>query len=239
MSLTPLTAKKEGLALVNPLTAAVEGLRVHTDDDYREADELLGRIRAGRRKWTLRLSEVLDPAKAAVVAAKKALASVQTLHEEFDEPLATLESAVKDKMRLFKLEEARQAQAAEVERTRAKHAAEAAIAAKAFAEAKAKTAPMRQRLAEQREALEQQAAEQEAAPAPAAVKGAMSAARHVQKVRVLHWGLLGTSVTEGPVPETVLSANLQLLLAFFKAHPDYSPADFGCELYDDVVIAGR
>lgn len=239
MSLTPLTAKKEGLALVNPLTAAVEGLRVRTDDDYREADELLGRIRAGRRKWALRLSEVLDPAKAAVTAAKKALQSVQTLHEEFDAPLATLESAVKDKMRLFKLEEARQLQAAEAERVQEAQRLRLEAEKKQAAEAKAKTAPMRQRLAEQREALEQQAAEQEAAPAPAAVKGAMSAARHVQKVRVLLLGELGQAVSRGYLPESVISVNLSVLLAYFKAHPELHPANFGCELYDDVVIAGR
>ncbi len=232
--------ERKGLALISSLQGEVEALQVKTAHDYLTADELLGRVRSGRRKWLLEMAPIIDPAKETVAAAKKTLKGAEALFDKFDAPMSAMETGIKQEMREYKLEEQRQIQAAAEERDRAAMKLRQEAAQKALLEAKAKTNPMRERLAQARQALEQQATETEEQEAPAVIKGASSTSRKVKKWRITDFQTFVTAAGNGKVvPISMVIVNDFEMNALLRHDPATLASFPGVEVYDDVVIAGR
>lgn len=228
MALSPSIqkAKDDGLALIDPLRAEVEGMVIATEDQYLVADAMLGKIQAARKRWTARIGKIIDPLW-------EALKSGRELKNEVDKPLEALEGHVKQAMRTFKLAEQRRIQAAADEEARLRDEA----AAKEHAEEAAKTAPMKARLAAKRMELETQADAASEAQTPVIANA--SSTRKVKKWRVIDQSAFIIGVVERKIPAMALSIDTVSMNRLFRADPEAVAAYPGCEVYDDIDIVGR
>jgi hypothetical protein len=223
----------------------VKALEVTDEASYLEADEVLGRIRAARTKWRLRMSDILDPLKEAVQAAKRAMTGADGLYQEVDTPMAQMEVAVKGAMREYKIEEARRLQAVEEERQAKAAKALAEAKAKQEAAAKAKTVQMKAKLQEQAAQAERTAVAVAAPPLTAGpVKGAASTVRRVQKAVVQDTQAFIQAVASGRVPPVHDGAvfviiNHAAINKVFKSNPELVASWPGVVVEEDVIIAGR
>lgn len=225
--------KKEGQSLIHPIQAELDNLEVVDAESYAETDALLGRIQGARRKWSDRIEKIIRPIR-------DGLNELYALNREVDRPLEALEKGVKEKMRLFKVEEQRQLQAAQQERDaeaeRIRRQAEEAAAK----EANARTNAMRNRLAAKREELEQAAAEVEAQELPEAVRGQASSTRPVKKWKVTNLPKFLHAITDGKgIPIEMIILNVPTINKYFKEHPEQVAEWPGIEVFDDVQIIGR
>src|SRR5690348_7955651 len=160
-----------------PIIARAKALAVADAQSYAVADSFLSRLVDARKMAKARIGRILDPIK-------EALKEAQGLFKEIDSPLEQAEIVVRTRMRDFKLEEARQARLEEEKREAAAEELRRQAAAKALAEAKAKTAQMKEKLAAQRAELESKADVAAAAPMPVMVKAAGSTTRTVKVPQV-------------------------------------------------------
>lgn len=121
-----------------PTIARAKALAVEDAQSYAVADSFLSRLVDARKMAKARIGRILDPIK-------EALKEAQGLFKEIDSPLEQAEIVVRTRMRDFKLEEARQARIEEEKREAAAEELRRQAAAKALAEAKAKTAQMKEK----------------------------------------------------------------------------------------------
>lgn len=224
--------KQEGLKLVMPLTEAVQALTVADASGYQEADALLARVRTARKTWADKMEPIIRPIR-------QGLDNLYALNREVDKPLAQLEEMVKDEMKRFKLEEARQLRAADEEREKEQARIQAEIDAKAKAELSAKTKPMKERLAAARQALETKLEDTLLTPVQQPVRADSSSTRPVKKWRIKDLEAFVAGVVEGTVPLVYIHVNEVGMNRLFKDFPDSVKAMPGVEVYDDVQIVGR
>lgn len=228
-----LKARTEGLSLLQPLQPLVSALTVDDDESYLEADGLLGRIRSARGLWKVKMDPILTPAKVTVYEAKKTLDAAKALFNEVDNPMLELESVVKATMRDFKLREAAHQRLLEEQAAAEQRRFAAMAEEKRLKEEQATTAQMRARLATQRaDLLAMAGAVKEEAKAAPQVKGTSSAARRVQK-----WRVVDKAAVVKKLIELEMWGHLTLDLSTLTI-PQIQQLP-GIEVYTDITIAGR
>lgn len=212
-----------------PVVTQASALLIQTPQQYALADSLLSKIVTARKGIKTRLSKILDPLK-------EALKEMQGLMGEVDNPLATAEITVRERMKGFKMEELRQEQ----ERLRLKQAEEDRLRrearAKEEAAAKAKTDTMKKRLEAQAAELETKADLVDAAPITAPVKVAHSSTRTVKVAVVEDLGAVLQGVLAGEIPEEVVAVDLTRVRAYLKAQPLYVAKWPGIKIVDDIQV---
>lgn len=240
------STKKEIMLMLPPLRAEAHVLMVKTEGDYQKADGLLTRILTSKRWWLNGSTEPNSKWRgidAIIKPFREGLDGLYELKNEGLKPLEEMESAVKVKMRAFKVaegqrlaEEKRQQQVAAAKIQREIHE-------KQERENAAKTVKMRERLISERMELESKQKEvQKTTLAP--VKAARSSARTVKKPVIVDFavfaaGILALSQGEGGVPLDLITADLTRLARLYKDDPALVAQLPGVEIQDDVVIAGR
>lgn len=219
--------KAEAQRLTSPLAAAVGALQVTNNEEYQEADTLLARIRAARKTWGDRLEKIIRPIRTG-------LDEIYALNREGDKPLAALEDGVKHKMKVFKLEEQRQLQAAQNEQDRLNREADEA---RRRAEAAA-TPQLAGRLMNQAARAEQKA-QTVYLNTPLPVAAAQSTTRPVKGIRVKDPIKFHKGIAEGYIPLDVTEVRQGKLNTYLKEDPEGVECWPGIEVYDDVQIVGR
>lgn len=224
------------------LATEVEELAITDEDSYLYADGLLGRARQAKAMWT----PVWDRIQERVIKPQRAaLEGLYELNRDIEQPITRIEQAVKAKMKAFKLEEARQLQAAEDARQAAAQALIAEAQAKEAALQQAKTPAMRERL---RAAVDNLTTRTEAvlmAETAAPIRGESSNTRTTKKARIKSLEefigfLLDDSVY---LPSYSFKADLLIMLntaVQARYTKDKSVGILpGVETYDDIDIVGR
>lgn len=230
--------KQQGLEMIRPLSEDVDALVVTTQDEYLIADSLRHRVKSARKTWGERMEKIIRPIR-------QGLDEIYGLNREVDRPLEALEASITDKMKTFKIAEARQIRLAEEKKeAEAKRLREEADAKLRQAQ-QAKTPQMQGRLEAAAARAQQQAVAVAQEEMPAPVQGINSTTRPVQKVKVGNHLHFLQGVIDGYVPEDCLTdikvqAAIQTVLnRYFKDDPEGMKAWPGIEVYDDVQIVGR
>lgn len=225
--------RQHGLAVISPIKQRVTAMVVKTADDYEMASEALASIRQARKDWEGRLNPIIEPIRAS-------LDLLYGLRKDILTPLDELEGMVKERMKAFKLEEARQLQATKEAEEKERQRLEAEAQKKAQAEASAKTQAMRTKLANQRAELEQKLASAKHAPVAAPVKSSRSVARKVTKPVVKDKLALLAHVLANPDLCELIDVNSGQLYAYYQLEqPKVGPWLPGVEIEEDITIAGR
>ena len=234
---------------MSPVIKRAEALMVNDAQSYAIADTFLGKIVDARKSIKTRLGKFMNPLKEAVDKAKESYKQAQSFHAEVDSPLEQAELVVRDRMKQFKIEEARQARLEEQRREQEEQRLRAEAARAQQAEDKAKTQQMRDRLAAKRAELETQADLAQAAPAAVPVKAVGSTTRTVRIPTVVNKAMFIRALAAGevlvagvPMFETLLDIDQTALKQLFKAYPDKVAKWPGIESVDDIQIvhkAGR
>lgn len=234
-SKTLVQMRSEGLATVSPLNQDVQSLTITDDESYVAADRLLCRVIQAEAGWAAKIDKILGPIA-------QGLELLKGLRDDIAGPLKASRLAIKEKMKEYKLLEAKrlrdEAEAKEAEKRRlAKVAADAAKA-----EENAKTFQMKQKLALKRAEAEQQRAEIEAAPEakPVQIKGG-GAARTIIKWRVTDKAKFLAYVLENytELEALVLIDDGQMTAKRRLDKAQAGPWMPGVEVYEDISIAGR
>lgn len=237
---TLVKQRQQGLTILSPLKLAAKSLIVRTPEQYAEADSLLIRIKGAKKSWTERINPIIEPIRAG-------LDLLYGLRSDIVTPLEELEKQVKDSMKTFKVEEAKQLRMAEEVRAKELEDLRRAAIEKEAREAVARTKQLRERLAAQRAVLEQSLAtkEQEAPPEP--IKAAGSGTRTTKKWRLnpdnphAFFDLLEYLLLDSHEDLTALvEINSTQMDAFFRLEkPNVGEWLPGIEVFEDITIAGR
>lgn len=259
--------RAEGMALIAPLKPKVVALTITCDADYLMADHLLNDIKTKRAIWATKIDPIRDPILEAIEKLKLSLVGVKALDTEVDTPMAMLEGDVKEKMKDYKIEEARQIREARQLQDEAARKLREDAEKKRVQEEAARTPQMKAKLAQARADLETQAQIVEMpTQATTPVKAVSSTVRTVQKVRVhdvdaflsalAHYNpvagvykmklppmsliTLHTQRTGEQVAEGSALDKIEAEISkIFSTQPGVVTSWPGVELYDDVIIAGR
>lgn len=229
-------AQREMALVIPALTSEVVAITINTEDDYLQADVVLAKVRTAKKTWVDRLEAIIRPAR-------QSLDLLYDLNRDGVKPLEKLEGQLKTAMADYKTQERRQLEAAQRAKEEEDQRIADALQATQEAEAKARTAPMRAKLAAAREALEnqQQAAAEEPVSAP--VQANHSTTRAVKRIRPTDMGKILMAIIAGKVPYDVVQVNQVVLNSYLKITPEakYLPVTEwpGVEVYDDTQIVGR
>lgn len=218
LALLPPAAQKlkpQGLKMIPPLSQEVDALDIQSEQDYADADNLLGMIQAARTGWDNKLQPIIRPIS-------DGLQALYALSREIDRPLGSLEKIVKAKMQGWQLAKVQQRRLAEAETERLRVQAEAA-----------RTAPMKAKVEKKLELAV--AAVAEAAP----TKGEHSGVRMVKKYRIIDSAALLAGIVDGDVPSDVVEFDTVRLNHYFKHEPGLMKTWKGVEFYEEPDIYGR
>lgn len=208
-------------ALVPVLTAQFASLvgvgTIEDDEQYAQADKMLGQVVTARKSWSTRMEDIVRPIS-------DGLQRLYKLNREVNKPLEELENKIKRAMGEYKLAEARRIRE---ENDAKEHERQQLEARKAVL----KTPAAIERVQAQIEEVE--------AFEPVRVMGQHSAARPVQRVRVLDVQALCAAIGSGLVPVDCVEIRQPRLNAYLKDDADSVKEWPGIEVYDDVDIAAR
>lgn len=229
-----------------PVISRATALEVVDAQSYADADSLLGRVIAARKTLKERLGAFLNPLADAVKSAQTALKEAKGFHEEAESPLVQAEMVIRDKMKQYMLDEAKNAARREQEREAEAEKLREEADKKRLAEMKAKTQAMKDRLAAQRAELETKADLATAAPVMITPKTAHSTSRRVLSPQVVNMTvflralLAGEIQIGGTVPlETLLTVDMTALRALYKISPEAVAKWPGVEIKEDIQIVSR
>ncbi len=243
--MTPTTeiakqTKAEIQALSSPLLIRLQSLEIDDAESYRVADGMLVRVRDVRKAIMEKMSTILDPAKEAVDAAKRAYAASKAFSDELDAPLAQGEAQLRIQMKDYKNEERNKALEAEREAREKADKLQREADEKRRREQAAPTAKLREKLAQQRAELEDKA-DRAVASVPTVAKNQGSGTRVTRKYRVTDFEALVKAAMDpkSDVPMDVLAINKPLLDQYFRQAASAVEKWPGIEGYDDVTIVAR
>lgn len=231
-----LKAHQEMARAFPQLRDEVVSVQVTDEDSYLHADVVLAKVRSTRKAWNERMEAIIRPIRTG-------LDHIYALNRDVDRPMELLETQVKKAMGDYKTQETRRL----LDEQRAKDAEDQRIAEELArvqeAEAKARTAPMRAKLAAAREALENQQQIVAEEPVATPVQANHSTTRAVKKIRVTDLGKLLLAIVAKKVPMDVILVNQVMLNSYLKLGPDNRSLPVsewpGVETYDDTQIVGR
>lgn len=227
-----IKTKQDGLAVLTPLQSASVSLTIRTEADYQVADAMLAKVRTARKTWGDRMERIIRPMRTA-------LDEVYGLNRDVDRPLEAVETTIKQKMKVFKLEEQRViqetaiAQQAEADRLRREAEEKEALAAKA------KTAQMRGKLAAQQERLQERIIEVESQPIQAPVQANSSTTRPAKIIRVKDLLAFCGAIADGAIPHDIIEVKQGMLNKQYKDNPEEVAQWPGVTIEDDIQILGR
>jgi hypothetical protein len=223
------------VAVLPTLQQAVSTLVITNEQDYLEADALLGRIDQRRKAW----GGVWDRIQASTIKPlRSALDGLYELNRDIDQPLERLRDSVREAMRRYKVQELHRIEAAkrEQEREAARLQMEAEEAARK-AEA-ARTNALRARFEAQAEEKQERAMAVAAQAAPLPIVGASSTSRTAPKLQIKDLGMFLRHAADSPEMQAFITINVTGLNRQWKIDPDVELWP-GVEKVDDVTIVGR
>lgn len=225
---------KEGLQLVSPLQSQVNSVKVTTELEYMKADSLLTKIRIAKANWLNRINPIIEPSY-------KALQLLYKLRSDVVEPLEKYELSIKGKMKDFKLLEARIAREAEEKRQAEIRRIEEEERLRAEAEAKARTSPMKARLAEKRAELEAERLKLENTVAASPIQAAGSTPKATRKWKVVSITKLMEHLIENEDLTALVIVDQTQMNAYFKLEKPGVGKGWlpGIEVYDDIDITWK
>ena len=239
VSKTAITKARDlALVIVAEVTAITANLVVETEDQYHAADEILHRIKVTGKRLDQPFDEVIKPVRGG-------LDKVYALRRSIENPLLDLEVAIKEKMRVYKVNENERLRLVEVERARLQRVEEQRVYEEQRAE-------QNRRIAEAATQNDfQKAAEILATPVtvpeiaivapplPTPIRAASSSATKVKRVRVVDPDLFIHAVSLGLVPGYLLMIDHTALAHVLRDKPDEVALYPGVEVYEDFTISGR
>lgn len=228
----PTKVRTEGMQLITPLKAEAQELEVVDAESYLVADQLLHRIIGVRKTWKDRMEKIIRPQRQAIDA-------LYELNRDVDRPLEAQETAVRHKMKTFKLEEQRQIQAAEqAQRAEQERLQREAEEAQRKAE-RAATPQMAGRLRAKAEAFLEKAEEVAQEEAPTPVIAASSTTRPKKVVTLDSFEKVIMGIADGDIPLDCVEVNWKRIREYFKDDPAGVESWPGFKVIDDIQIVGR
>lgn len=224
--------KAEGLALVSPFKSDIEDLTIEGDEDYQKADYLLSRVGGAIKTWEAKMEKIIRPVRQGLDASYE-------LRREVLAPMQELDKMIREKMRVFKVEERRVLLLAENKRLAEEQRLKDEAAAKERAAQTAVTPQLRGRLAAQAERLTEQAHVVAAQETPAPVQAARSSERVPEKVRVHDLGLYIQGILDGTIEPEAVTVDQVWLNKQWKEKPEEVLTWPGVEKYEDLQIVRR
>lgn len=240
-ALAPAQQKTQGLVVAQVVSLKVEAdeLTITDDKSYEYADALLGRARNAVKIWEPIWERIQDRT---IKPQRQALESLYELNRDIEGPSLKIQQTLKEKMKVYKLAEARRIQKEQDDRDKeaARLIEEAKLKEKAIEEAK--TPAMRERL---RTALDDLTKKTEVvlmtAPSPK-VMGFSSGTRKVKKARVGNWEEFATFLLDDGgdivMRDTFLRAIDEMINSRYRTDKTIEGV-YGIEVYDDLDIVGR
>lgn len=228
--------QQQVMEVATSIQQEVAELTVTTPEEYAYADALLGRIRNSLKLWTPVWERMQDKVIRPIRAGLEELYSID---RDVRRPHEKLEETVKGKMKLFKIEEARQLRAAEELQQRELHRIEEEAAEKQRAIESAKTPQMKGRLQAQQQRIMEQAVQiQEQAPLPV-TQGVASTTRTKKQPSATNLYHFAAGIANGDIPTDCLIVNQSKLNDYYKQDPEAVSGWPGITIVDDITIVGR
>lgn len=228
-------SQTEALAEINrlmPVVKDLETLGIKTPEAYGAADALLYQIKSKRTWWKALIDQPIKKIR-------EGLEALYMVNRTVDRPMEYAETAVKQAMKLYKIEESRRVQQEEAQRQADLEAIRREQEAIAQKQQAAQTSPMKARLAQKRAELEAQERHvATVAPEVVVVQGATSEAR----VKVV-WYLEDMTavikgVAAGKIPSKILTIDTKAMNEYFREFPDKVMEWPGFSVKEDIIIAG-
>lgn len=233
-------AKAEMAKRLPELESTVESLVVTTPAEYQEADAILRMIQDARDDWKARFYGGVRGGKTyepIVPPMRAALDALYALVREVDQPLETMEKAVKQLQSAYKLEELRVAREVEAEKARKLQAI--AHKKQALEEKAARAKPaVAAAMAVQMEVLDEQAQEVESESVEF-VQAESSTARFARVWTHADMKATLKAVLAGAIPIDAICVNEKRVNEYYKEDPQTVESWPGFGGKDDVTIAGR
>lgn len=230
---TLVAQRKQGLSIIAPFKLKVTAMVIKTAEEYELGDEVLAQIRQAKKDWEGRLNPIIEPIKAG-------LDSLYSLRRDVLKPLEDLEGQVKERMRAFKLLEARQLREAEQKRNAELAKLQEEAIKKEQAALKQKTAPLREKLLQAQAEAQQKAAALEYKPLPEAVRAQHSTPRNLKKWVITDKKLFLQYVIQNPALLDLVVVDSVQMNAYFKLEkPEVGTWMQGVIVEEDIQIAGR
>lgn len=233
-------SKTDETKFIQELTPMAAGLVIETEDDYLAADATLGQILANKKKWRQKMYGMDAAEKTGIIPKlRSGLDQLYELNREVEKPLIALEEAYKAAMKVYKN---REIEAAKESQRKIEAAAAAKVAeAKALeaAEAKAKTEPMRARLAERRAGLLTQAQAITQQATHVEVRGNSTSVRTRKVANIIKKVAFLDGIMTGIIPFDCIEVKESRILEYYKDDPETVATWPGVQINDDVIITGR
>lgn len=244
------SAQRQGLALIPPLQAETDLLKVVTEDDYHNADLLLTRIRAAQGSWLNGFGPKWRGIQAIITPIYNGLQGLYELKNLVLKPLEEMEETVKGEMKGYKKMEAARIAKEKAEKAEAARKLQEKIDAEARKLSAAKTVQAKTAIIGRQVTMQ---AEQKAAKKdkPVAVKAAGSSSRTVKKPVIKDFEAFVRGVLalkeEGDAPTgegmsitlDLLQVNAATFQRLWLSDPDLMAMLPGVEIDEDIIIAGR
>lgn len=238
LALAPGTeeTKAKVLAVLPTLTQEVNELKVTDDKSYQYADALLGRIIASKKVWAPVWERLMEKT---VQPIRSGLENLYAMNREIEKPHDALETKVKDIMKEFKTEEARQI--AEANRKRDEEAARLQREAdeKLRQAQQARTPQLKGRLEASAQRITEAATAVVEREAPQRVMGKASSTRTKKIPSVPDRKPFLRGILSGAIPDDCWVIDAKRLVEYYKEEPDVVKEWPGVVIIDDITIVGR
>lgn len=232
ISPTEVAVAKKEAALSTPLAHQARDLEITDADSYAIADQILTKIVMARKAIEERIDHILKPLN-------EARSSILALRRELDGPPGQAEDAIRNKMRIFRLNEAQlQLQQKRKLLQEQEELRQRALDAQKKADA-AKTIQMKSRLADRALALEAQVAQKEMERPTEPVKVAGSTFRPVKRAVVTDMKAFVAAVAAGKIPIDTIELRQSAINKYFRDAAPVVMSWPGVVIEDDVTIARR
>lgn len=227
--------KQEGTALLAQVGDLSE-MVVETPEQYQQADVLLSKVQGSRKTWAGIYGNIYERV---LKPMRQALEGGYAINREIDGPLEKAEKSIKNAMKVFKVEEARQKQLEDRERQEREDTIAEEIERKRLAEEQAKTPQMRGKLAVQREKLEEKLADT-IAETPTVVEADHSTTRWIPTPVVSNYAMCLVTIAEENIMDVKFMEDLKSFLGrTFKADPGVVRGMAGVTVENLPQIVGR
>ena len=232
--LTIIKARAAAMTVTAEILELAKDLVVSTTDQYHTADDILHKIKVAQKRAG-------EPFEEAIRPTQQGLAGLYAIRREVENPLIDLEVVVKEKMRVYKIEEHKRLQAERLEQERLQREEQRRLD---------KAEEEHQRLASAMvssagavaitfDNVESTVVAIPTAPVSQPVRAASSSARAIKRWRVTDFGLLVHAVDLGMVPEDILLIESNFVNQQLRIDSTVIDEWPGMETYDDFQIAGR
>lgn len=227
-----LAVKRQGLPLLSIKAKVIAVRAPKTQEQYEDADQLLGQVSVALKKWDAMIEPILGPLKRAEREIKSAMAGSKALDKEIRTPLEEMSDMLRAGMKSFKVEEQRQIQ----EQQREREQIQRELERQQEVAATAPRAQTRQKAEQNIAAIESRL---ESDPEIIPTSGIFSGTRSKRAWRVVNADEFYTAVAANDIPREAAPVDAVYMNRMFKEHGEALGTWPGVEIFDDIIIAKR